>query len=381
MTSVHVRDDRAARELAAALEGAGSLALDCEAAGFHRYSDRLCLIQISTRGQTYLVDPLAFDPGPFLRPCLEDPEIEVVMHGGDFDLRLLHRDLDARVRGLFDTQAAAMVLGEPAVGLSALLEKHLGVTLSKKYQRADWALRPLPEEMAEYAADDTRHLHELADVLKDLLLEAGRTAWAEEESRALESVRWEPEPEEDPVSRIKAARGMPPRDVAALRAALEWRDRIARDRDQAPFRVAGEEALVGVVRERPSNVGALGRLSGFSPALAQREGARLLARLQAVDDLPEAELDPYPGPPGDGHGRPPPEVEARARSLKRVRNRKADELGMDRGALIPNRTLVEIARHEPASMDDLKAVPGVRRWHAEVAGPELLSALGTESEE
>lgn len=376
MTPAHVRDTAAAARLVHALADQESIALDCEAAGFHRYSDRLCLIQISTRRETYLVDPLAFDPAPALRPILEDPEVEVLMHGGDFDLRLLDRDLDINVRGLFDTQAAAQILGERALGLASLLEEHLGVSLSKKYQRADWAQRPLPDEMAAYAAADTRHLHELADILKERLQEVGRMSWAREESKALEGTSWEDGPEEDPVTRVDAARSMAPRAVTALRQALDWRDQVARERDRAAFRIAGDDALVGVVHERPTDIEALGRIRGFSPALAREKGGALLERLQRVDGLPDDELEPYPRASSRDNARPPPEVEERTRVLKKVRNRRADELGIDRGALIPNRTLLEIARHEPASLTELKAVPGVRSWQAEAAGSELLAALG-----
>ena len=110
-----------------ALESEPWLALDCEAAGFHRYSDRLCLLQISTSSATQIVDPLALDPRAALRGPLEDPDIEVLMHGADYDLRLLDRDLGVGLRGLFDTQVAAALLGENSLGLAALLERHLGV--------------------------------------------------------------------------------------------------------------------------------------------------------------------------------------------------------------------------------------------------------------
>ncbi len=152
------------------------------------------------------------------------------MHGADFDLRLLDRDLGIRLGGLFDTQVAAALLGESALGLQALLESRLGVSLSKKYQRADWADRPLKDGMLDYAADDTRYLMRLADLLLEDLRAAGRESWAREECRALEESATAPgddEPE-DPVTRVKGARDLSPREVTALREALEWRDAIAR---------------------------------------------------------------------------------------------------------------------------------------------------------
>jgi ribonuclease D len=154
------------------------IALDCEAAGFHRYTDKLCLVQLSTENHTFLFDPLAADPTSVLKPVLEDPEVQVVMHGADFDLRLLHRDLGIGVRGLFDTQTAATLLGATSVGLASLLEAYLGVTLSKEHQRADWAERPLADELLEYAADDTRHLLSLGEILARGLHEAEREGWA-----------------------------------------------------------------------------------------------------------------------------------------------------------------------------------------------------------
>jgi ribonuclease D len=352
------------------------IALDCEAAGFHRYSDRLCLLQVSTAEATVIIDSLAFDPGDALRGPLGDPAVEVVMHGADYDLRLLDRDLGARVRGLFDTQVAAALLGESAIGLAALLEQYFGVKLSKKHQRADWARRPLPDDMLAYAAADTMHLRALADLLKDKLREIGRLEWALEECRLLEETRWLEEPDEDPVVRVKGARDLGPREVTALREALAWRDRIAKARDRAPFRVAGDQALLEVVVRQPRTPDALSEVKGMNPALARQEGEELVERLARVAALPEADLAGYPRRPRNGPGRMPPDVDERAERLKQVRNRRADELKIDRGTMLPNAVLLEVARLEPRSGDELAAVPGMRKWQAEVLGEALIATLG-----
>lgn len=376
MDVTYIRDADSGTTLRRTLGSEDRFALDCEAAGFHRYSDRLSLVQVTADGGTFIVDPLAFDPTELLAGPLGDPDIRVVMHGADFDVRLLARDLGIRIRGLFDTQVAAALLGENALGLSSLLEEHLGVRLSKKYQRADWAQRPLPDEMVSYAAADTRHLLELADLLEERLREKGRLEWALEESARLEEVTWDDEDEDaDPVEGVKAARDMPPRDVAVLREALEWRDEVARSRDKAPFRIAGDGALLAVVDERPSSPEALGRVKGFSPALAREAGQDLLDRIERIRGLPDGEIEGYPKRRRTGPGRPPPEVEARADRLRKARNRRADELGVDRGVLMPNATLVEVAQAEPRSTVELERVEGVRRWQVEALGDELLSVL------
>ncbi len=365
-----------AAEVTRALEGVDSIALDCEAAGFHRYSDRLCLIQLTTPSATFLLDTLAFDPAEILAPVLTPTGREVVMHGADFDVRLLDRDLGLRIRGLFDTQIAASLLGVSSPGLSNLLKKFLGVELSKKYQRADWAERPLPEEMLRYAADDTHHLHELRGILAERLQEAGRTDWAEEEFRLQEEIRFEDNTPADPVLRVRAARDLSTRDVALLRTALEWRDATAQKLDRAPFRVAGDDVLLRVVEARPRSVDELSEIRGFSGSVAGREGADLVRRIGEIARAPEEDLLPYPPTPSNGRGeRPSPEEEDRMRRLKGVRNRAAGELGIEKGVLLPNHLLQEIAARAPGDRSSLLDVPGVRKWQVEVLGRTLLAEV------
>lgn len=377
MSHIYVESEEHADRLVEDLEGAESIALDCEAAGYHRYSDRLCLIQLTVGERTYVIDPLGFDPTPILRGPLEDPGVEVLMHGADFDLRLLSRDLGIRLRGLSDTQIYAALIGEDGLGLQSLLESRLDVKLSKKYQRADWAQRPLSESMLEYAAEDTRHLHRLAGLLLEDLRRLGRRAWAEEECRALQEVADDVADEEpvDPVTRVKGARDLSARQVTALREALQWRDEIAREKDRAPFRVIGEPPLVEAVARKPRRVEELLEIRGFPNGLARSEGKELIRRLDAVTRLSDDELVPYPRDADRGPGRPPPEVEARFRRLKKIRNQVADELDLPRGTLLANAVLTEIAREEPESRDELLSVEGMREWKADALGDRLLAEV------
>ena len=366
--------ERVSRSLA----GGDDLAVDCEAAGYHRYSDRLCLVQLSTPSETFVLDPLAVDLIPHLKPFLEDPSRRVLMHGGSFDLRLLRRDLDISVARLADTQVAAGFLGEPAMGLQKLLQKHLGVQLAKKYQKADWARRPLSRDMIEYAAGDTSHLHRLTAALEDALRNMGRLHWAEEECQRLVAAAaeaTEPDSPPDPVTRFKGARRMDARTVTALREAIAWRDRIARSLDRAPFRVATDAALLATVAARPTTVSQLADVKGFSPRLAARSGRSLLEALARVRRLAHRDLQPYPVARG-GRGRPTPEEEAALDRITAVRNRVAEELGLDRGRVMANHLLREVVAVRPGSTAELEAMPGVRRWQVEILGRKLLYALG-----
>lgn len=380
MSHIHVETVGAAESLGDDLSSAARIALDCEAAGFHRYSDRLCLLQITVGDRTYVVDPLAFDPSHVIREALEREDVAVVMHGADFDLRLLSRDLGIRIRGLIDTQVAAALLGEESLGLAALLESRLGVRLSKKYQRADWADRPLTEGMLEYAADDTRYLEQLAGILYGELDTVGRRGWAVEECRALEGVADqadEPEEPVDPVTRVKGARSLTPRQVTALRTALLWRDEIARARDRAPFRVVADAPLIEAVARSPRRAEELREIKGFPRGLAGSDGKELVRRLRAVRDLSEEELTPYPKGVRRGPGRPPPELEALVERLKAARNKAAERVGLPRGTLLANATLTSIARAGPSTIEELLRVEGMRKWKVEVAGDALLKVLRT----
>src|SRR6476661_7377573 len=207
------------------LRGEPLLAVDTEAASFHRYTDRVYLLQVSSRVETAVVDPLATQGLDPLGEVLADPNVEIVFHDADYDLRLLDREYGFRATSVFDTRIAAQLLNEPGVGLAALLEKYLGVRLDKRFQRADWSARPLSPEMLEYAAADTRHLPELRDLLRDRLRELGRLEWAEEEFELLTAVRrTQAEPNEPGYLRIKGAKALNPRAQAVLRELFQWRE-------------------------------------------------------------------------------------------------------------------------------------------------------------
>ena len=164
------------------------IALDTEGASFHRFVDRIYLLQLSTANLSAIIDPLPTGPLPGLGKLVEDPNVEVIFHDADYDLRLLRQDYGWHATHLFDTRIAAQLLGIKSFGLAALLEKFFDVRLDKKHQRADWSMRPLTDDMLDYAAQDTRYLLDLRDQLRQALEAAGRMEWAAEEFARLESV-------------------------------------------------------------------------------------------------------------------------------------------------------------------------------------------------
>src|SRR6476660_7770016 len=219
------------------------IALDTEGASFHRFLDRIYLLQISTRDRNAIIDPLPIGSPAKLGEILQDNAIEVVFHDADYDLRLLHQDYGWHVTNIFDTRVAAQLLGIKSFGLAALLEQFFDVRLDKKHQRADWSMRPLPRDMLEYAAQDTRYLLQLRDQMKSDLERRGRWHWAQEEFARLEGTRWEAEDEMEGFLRLKGARDLTRRELAVLREVSNWRDTMAAQLDRATFRVMGNEVL------------------------------------------------------------------------------------------------------------------------------------------
>jgi ribonuclease D len=349
------------------------LAVDTEAASFHRYHDRVYLLQISSRSETAVVDPLAVGGLAAFAEVLADPAIEIVFHDADYDLRLLDREYGFGATSLFDTRIAAQLLNEPGIGLAALLEKYLDVRLDKRFQRADWSARPLSRGMLDYAASDTTHLPELRDILRRQLEERGRLTWAEEEFELLAATRYAPANSEEPAYlRMKGARALRGRELAVLRELYEWRDGVAQQADKATFRILNNDPILAMARTPPADVTALKAIPGISGDQAERRGREILAAVQRGLQVPEGDLPRIPRAPRRQHD---PALEARLERLKTARNRLATELELAPGVLCPNGTLEAIARANPGSMEEMALIPELRRWQLSAIGEGLLDGL------
>ena len=349
--------------------------VDTEAASFHRYRDRIYLLQVSSPTQTAVIDPVAI-AAPGLEPfggLLADPQVEKTFHDADYDLRVLDRDYGFRAVRLFDTRIAAQLAGEPAIGLAALLEKYIDVKLDKEHQKADWSLRPLTPSMLAYAAADTRFLLGLRDALEQRLKTLNRLSWAMEEFKQLESLRWSgPGGEEETYLRLKGAKGLSPRSLAALRLLHRWRDTVAEREDRAPFRIIGNDALLAVSRALPASRTDLGHIRDLPSSLARRHGEALLDAVQRAKALPETDLPRLERRP---RVHKDPGFDARLERVKAVRNRIATELGLDPGVVSGLTTLEAVVRARPANRTALEQVGEIRRWQIDVLGDALLEAV------
>ena len=366
------RPEQAARDLAA-IASVKEIALDTEGASFHRYVDRIYLLQLSTRDRSMILDPLAVD-GAALAPLgalLESPTVETVLHDADYDLRLLHQDYGWHVRNIFDTRVAAQLLGLKAFGLAALLERYFGLKLDKKHQRADWSMRPLTADMLDYAAQDTLNLLELRDLIRDELAKKGRLEWAREEFARLEGTRWADEDPGEAFFKVKGARDLSRRELAVLRELVPWREDVARSMDRATFRVIGNEQLLDIARTAPRSRDDLSRIKGVSRGILENRAREIIAAVERGLAVPEADLPKFPRAARWDRD---PQFDARVGALKTVRDEAAARLDMDPGVLGSRERLEAVARAKPKSVDDLKALPELRRWQIELLGAEFVKS-------
>ncbi len=360
--------------LADSLEGSRALALDSESDSLYHHFEKVCLVQLATdRGEGWLIDPLAVRDLTALGPLMADPGVVKVLHGADYDVTTLKRDFGFAFAGLFDTMIAARYLGMPEIGLQAVAKAELGAVLSKDSQKDDWSRRPLTPRQEAYAAADVEHLLALRARLEANLREKGRLEWVREECDAvagLEPARRRKDP--DAWQRIKGARRLKPRALAALRELLAWREARAEATDVPAFKILGNEALLALAEKGPRNPGELAQVRGVLPRLRDHAGALLdaVARARA---LPEQDLPSFPPAP-----RPPvvPEaVRLRIEALKAWRVRTAQSLALDVSVVLPQRLIDRLAESAPRGFADLERIEGLRLWRARAFGQEILDTL------
>ncbi len=328
-----IQTDAQLAELLPKLAPVDRIAVDTEADSLHCYFEKLCLIQLSVPGHDCLVDPLAnFDLAP-LAGALSRKEI--VLQGADFDLRLLRRSLGFVATRIFDTVIAARLLGIRSFSLAALVEQHFGVTLVKGSQKANWAQRPLPQHMAEYAINDTRYLLPLAEKLETGLRERGRIEWFHQScERALEQAGIERTKDEDEAWRITGSGKLGGRAWAILRELWQWRDREAQAADRPSFHILQNHLLLRAAEEFAA---------GESPdprhfSARRRHGFREAAERGL--HLPESE---WPVRPKRRGTRPTREMERAAEELRRRRDAVANVHGLDPSLIAPRGALDAVA--------------------------------------
>lgn len=346
------------------------IAVDTESNSLFAYRERVCLIQLSTRNADYIVDPLALDDLAPLGALFAAPHIEKVLHAAENDIMVLRRDFGFRFTHIFDTAMAARILGRKTLGLAAMLQEFFGVALDKRFQRANWAARPLSAEQLDYARMDTHYLPALRDLLHEQLVKRGHLAEAQESFEQLTTVQ-QSQAQFNPNGFwfINQARDFTPRQMAILRELYALRDRLAQERDLPPFKVLTDEALAQLAQQAPQTLSALRAVSGVSEWLATQSGAAILAAIAAGQ---RAEPPARPE-----QMRQDANVLARYNALREWRKNRAAARGVESDVIVPREALWAMAENPPRTLDDLANVPSLGAWRRAQYGAELLDVLAS----
>jgi ribonuclease D len=363
------------RRMLESLMPASRLAIDIEADSLYHYFEKVCLIQISTDSDTYILDPLAVRNVGEMAALMRDPAVEKVFHAAGYDVYCLTRDYNFTFANLFDTHVAAQLLGYEFLGLGTLMDGILGVHHSKRRQRDDWSVRPLAPEQLEYAAMDTHHLLALRDALEAELRLKGRLSWAQEEFECAASVeRREKEFDPEGFRRIKGNRELPLQEQVVLRALYMFRDEIARKLDVPPFKVLNNSVLIDMVRRPPQFAEEMYNRRGISNRVARKYSEGI------IDVIAEArKQDPsiLEAPVRCNWKSPGRAAKLRMEALKQWRKEKAGELNLPIGVVFPANLLEGLAAIPPSDLDEFANVPGMRRWRTREFGEEIIRLLQT----
>ena len=369
---VLVADEDSLDRLVSELAACPVVAVDTESNSLHAYRERVCLIQFSTPAADYIVDPIGLADLSRLAALFANPEQQKVFHAAEYDLICLRRDYRFEFTNIFDTMSAARTLGWPQVGLAAILDTHFGVTMNKKYQRADWKRRPLTSEQLDYARLDTRYLVALRDRQLQALTDSGRWPEAHEEFERLARLRGDPEsagPAPAAFWRVKGARDLTPAQAAVLQALFAYREEQAERLDRPPFKVMGEATLMELVLRAPRHAEELKSVPGMTPEQTHRHAHALLQAIQQGLDAPAQRA-----PQAD---REPDEVRERYDRLHTWRKNRAKARGVESDVILPRTALWDLARRPPRTRSELALIADFGPWRRETYGEEILALLSS----
>ena len=343
-----IRDDKDLAAAVRTLSNAKEIAIDTESDSLFVYYEKVCMIQLSADRQNYVIDPLETGDLSSLGPLFANPRILKIFHAAEYDIMCLKRDYGFSFANLFDTMLAARLLRKKEIGLGNLLANEFGIHLDKKYQKANWGLRPLSEEMLRYAAHDTIYLGMLKDKLEEELLEEEMLELAREDFERECAIP--AGPGEPPVTnwwRIAGSEQLTGNQKCVLSRLCEYREDAARVRDLPPYKIAPNSALLAIALKFPQSLRDLKSIKGIGPAFVSRYGKEVLS---LVAENRKKRM--YPTPPTIQ--RPSNGILKRKERLRAWRRDKGIELDLPSDEILPKDVLERLCINGADSMDALR---------------------------
>ncbi|HEY3345793.1 MAG TPA: HRDC domain-containing protein [Anaerolineaceae bacterium] len=404
---IWVDQPRGLNQMAERLLQFKSISVDTESNSLHAYQEQVCLIQFSTTEEDYLLDPLALTDLTLLAPIFDDPGIEKIFHAAEYDLICLRRDFHFQFANMFDTMVAARILGRQAVGLGSMLEAEFGIHADKRFQRANWAQRPLPAAQLAYARLDTHFLLPLRNILRQELAAASRLELAEQDFQRMAKIFSNGHgPELDPTAeagsrppsaarrsgvqpqagaeaagasavqeaeapdgvwRISGIQDLSPRQVAILSELVAYRNRQARASNLPAFKVLSNQTLIAIAQAAPASRPALESLDALSSYQFTRHASGLLDGVHKGLNAPPLRRPSTP--------RPDDRYLQRMEALRGWRKHMAQSLGVESDVILPRDLLYSLVDHNPQDIAGVEALLVDSPWRAAHYGPDILSIL------
>ena len=345
------------------------IAVDTESNSLFAYTEQVCLIQFSTSQEDYLIDPLVLADLSPLGIVFADESIEKIFHAIEYDLICLTRDFGFTFNNIFDTMLGARTLGWRKIGLGNLLEEHFGISVNKRYQRADWGKRPLKPEELDYARTDTHYLIDLRNLIYHQLVSIGRWHLAQENFRQMTQMEI-PEPP-DPVMnswRSCQQRGFTPRQSTVLYEVCKVREELAQRMNRPSFKVFSKEVLIKLAQHMPKTMDELRAVAPLSERQINRFGNPLLSAVRRGIKAPLM--------PSQRRQQPYDETyHNNLEALRSWRKNQAREMNVESDVILTRDIMEKIAEQSPKDISDLQTLMDVVPERFEQFGPSILEIL------
>lgn len=351
--------------LAQDLNSHSRVAVDTESNSLHAFKEQVCLIQFSTTKKDYLLDPLDLTDLSSLASFFANPRIEKVFHAVEYDLIGLKRDFSFEVTNIFDTMQSARILGYTQVGLDALLALKFRLKVDKRYQKADWAYRPLPKEMMNYAHLDTHYLIPLRNLLARELKDANLWELAQEEFIRLAKFNGNGRMELPSWQRVSGTQRFDQRQLTILKALCEWRDKTASRLARPTFKVMNDKRLVAIVLAGKEN------LTQLESLLTENQRRRYASEVREA--IKRGAAGPLISRPRKVH--PNRGTINRMKALSQLRKDISRQFSIESDIILPKCWMQDIAEKNPSTLEDLTPLMPESPWRLSKFGKLILKAI------
>ncbi len=379
MNYIYIDTPKSLEEGLSNLVHAQIIGVDTEGDSLHSYKEKVSLIQVSGNGQDLIIDPLALTDLSPLSDILSRPDVLKVLHGTDYDVVALKRDFRFQIFPIFDTCLAARACGVQKFSLADLLQKFFGLTIDKRYQKADWSARPLSQKLLEYAALDTHYLPQLYQLLKTELEAKGRLKMVEEECRLLGQREWTGKPfEPNDYLRIKGTAKLPDQTQRVVRALTVARDQIAQKLNRPVFKVLSNQDLILMATKQPRAEHELANLFPRASHSVRRRSAFWLSAIRQglQDELPLPSLPKHRSHPYSQA------QQALFQRLREWRDEQAKTEGVEPAMVFSSQDLQQLVqacsadrRVWPKTLEDLARFTLLKQWQVKRYGEALIKNI------